>query len=96
MMNDDELIDNAAACAQFRPLCSDMEETDESLRECIKLNVCKPLRSSIAELEAVLCLLRAHRNGGDTWNQPIPSDLLDRESALIGYCSEDDERAMNP
>jgi len=54
LLSDDDLIDNAAGCAQFRPLCSDMDETDESLRECIKLNVCKPLRARIAALEAEL------------------------------------------
>ena len=53
-LSDDALIDDASCCAQFRPLCRDMDETDESLRECIKINVCKPLRQRIAELEFVL------------------------------------------
>ena len=51
---DDDLIDNAAACAQFRPLLSDDEETDEGLRECIKINVCKPLRAQVATLREVV------------------------------------------
>ena len=53
-LSDDALIDDASCCAQFRPLCRDMDETDESLRECIKINICKPLRKRIAKLEALL------------------------------------------
>ena len=48
---DAELIDNAAACSQHPALIPDRDTTDESLRECIVLNVCKPLRQRIAELE---------------------------------------------
>jgi len=63
LLSDDDLIDNAAGCAQFRPLCSGMDETNESLRECIKLNVCKPLRDRITALtahsEAVAALVEA-------------------------------------
>ena len=59
-LSDDALIDDASCCAQFRPLCRDMDETDESLRECIKINVCKPLRQRIAELEADLQVMRMY------------------------------------
>lgn len=49
--DDDDLIENAAGCAQFRPLSMGDEDEDENLRECIKLNVCKPLRERITKLE---------------------------------------------
>jgi hypothetical protein len=48
--------------------------------------------NAFEEALAVLRLLRLHRTGADTWDKPIPPDLLDRESGLIGYCSEQDER----
>lgn len=50
--------------------------------------------SRVNELESVLNLLRLHRMG-EHFNDPIPDDLLERESALIGYCSKEDERASN-
>lgn len=48
------------------------------------------LKQRIAELEAenrecvsVLALLRLHRLGPDTMDEPIPSDLLSREDAAL-------------
>lgn len=45
-MTDEDLIDNAATCCQRKLLVD-----DESVRECIKLNVAKPLRDRIGTLD---------------------------------------------
>jgi len=45
MVNDDQMIDQAAGCAQSRELLD-----DEVVRECIKLNICKPFRAEIDRL----------------------------------------------
>lgn len=46
---DEHLIDNAATCSQHKALTD-----DESVRECIYLNIIRPLRERIAALEAEL------------------------------------------
>jgi hypothetical protein len=48
-------------------------------------------RSEITECKSVLALLRAHRLNPDTWDQPIPSDLLSRENAILGYLKPEEE-----
>lgn len=86
--DDDYLLDAAATCCQFRPLCSDMDETNESLRECLKLNVCQPLRARIAELEAALRELLAtarHHKAGPKRNEPCICGAM-REENHHSYC----------
>jgi hypothetical protein len=86
--SDDDLIERAAMCSQFKPLCADVPEEDESLRECIKLNVCNPLRERIAELEKErdeaakapgsfegLRLVMRHGNDPDRDRAPTPAEV---------------------
>ncbi len=47
MKDDQRLIEDAAVCSQQEILLD-----NESVNECIVLNVCAPLRARIAELEA--------------------------------------------
>lgn len=53
------------------------------------------LKAENREALAVLRLLRDHRDGFD-WEQPIPSDLLDREHMLIEGITEADIAETQP
>jgi hypothetical protein len=84
VLTDDDLIDNAACCAQYRPLLGDDEVTESTLRECIKLNVCKPLRDRIRDLEAAI---------RKTWHAldaaPPPHFITqDMRDAITGACRD--------
>ena len=44
-LNNDRLLDDAATCSQHKPLVD-----NESLRECIVLNIIDPLKAEIRQL----------------------------------------------
>ena len=87
-LSDDALIDDASCCAQFRPLCRDMVETDESLRECIKINVCKPLRQRIAELEADLQVMRMYFKPYEEARREGARKALEWAQKFFGYVEQ--------
>ena len=48
-LDNDRLLDNAGACSQHMPLLK-----NESLRECIVLNIIDPLKTEIKQLQGEL------------------------------------------
>ena len=54
LLDDEHLLDDAAMCSQNRELLRDDDDNEPPLRECVRLNVCNPLREQLDEAQAII------------------------------------------